>query len=219
MNARRRIEKWFHELEADHQMKREDVCFLMVQARHLIEMANDLENYRVVAFYADWTVHSTIERSPVCFEVLRDVTKAIVENFNPTRPDFTREISRIIGIPQLRTELRNLFRENGLPTIIFDYRDNWKSFVAALLWFLEGQPIGFPEKPTKRSEKMRNEILALQRPNNLFVEALAIVSHENTYHWLLAVSGDKNLSMTGPVEIAEGEDAFLFPSKTVSRGT
>jgi hypothetical protein len=57
MNARYRIDKWFERLrEPEEKMKREDVCFLMVQARHLIEASNRRERFRVAEFYADWTV-------------------------------------------------------------------------------------------------------------------------------------------------------------------
>lgn len=219
MNARYRVEEWFRRLgQPGERMNREDVCFLMVQARHLIEAADTPERYRVVAFYADWTVHSALDRSVVCFEVLRDVTRVLAENFNPTRPDITREISRIIGFPQLRSELMNLFRDNGLPTILFDYRENWSNFVMFLLWFLAGQPIGFPDNPTDRSKKIRDEILVLRSPHNMSVEAIAVVNHEGIYHWLLAVSGDKDIRMMGPVELAEPNDAFSIPPQTGDLG-
>lgn len=218
MNARYRIEEWFHRVEqSGERMNREDVCFLMVQARHLIEGASTPEKYRVAAFYADWIVHSALDRSPVCFEVLRDITRVLAENFKPTRPDITREISRIIGFPLLRSELTNLFRDNELPIIIFDYRENWSSFVMFLLWFLADQTISFPENPTGRAKKIRDEIQMLQKPHNISAEALTVVvNHEGVYHWLLAVSGDKKFSIIGQVEIAETADAFTTPPQTGS---
>ncbi len=215
MNARYRIEEWFHRLEqSDARMNREDVCFLMVQARHLIETADAPERYYVAAFYADWIVHSTLDRSIVCFEVLRDITRVLAENFNPTRTDITREISRIIGFPRLRSELMNLFHDNGLPIILFDYRENWRDFVMFLLWFLNGQQIGFPKNPKGPAKKIRDEMLALQRPHNISVEALAVVNHEDVYYWQLRVSGNKKFTMMGQVEIAEAADAFSTPPQT-----
>jgi hypothetical protein len=212
MNAAYRIEEWFHRIEkSSAQMNREDVCFLMVQIRHLIEAAGKPERYRVASLYADWTVHSALDRSSVCFEVLRDITRLLAENFNQTRPDVTREISRIIGFPQLRSELLALFKNSGLPTILFDYRENWENFVIFLLWFLADQPISFPSKPTGRSKKIRSEIFALRRPHRISVEALAIVNHGGVYHWLLEVSGDKNVKMMGQIEIAEAKEAFSPP--------
>jgi len=212
MNARYRIEEWFHRLEqSDGRMNREDICFLMMQTRHLIETTDAPKRYYVASFYADWIVHSTLDRSIVCFEVLRDITRVLAENFNPTRTDITREISRTIGFPQLRSELINLFRDNGLPTIVFDYYENWHDFVAFLLWFLNGQLIGFPKNPKGQAKKIRDEMLAFQRPHNIAVEALAIVNHEGVYYWQLRVSGNKEFTMMGQVEIAEASDAFFTP--------
>ena len=212
MNAHYRIEEWFNSLaQRGGSMNREDICFLMVQARHLIEIADTPEQYRVVAFYADWIVHSALDRSIICFEMLRDITRLLAENTNPTRPDITREISRIIGFPQLRSELISLFRKNGLSIILFDYRKNWRSFVEFLLWFLNGQPIGFPEKLNSQTKKIRDEMLTLKMPYNLSVEALAVVNYNGVYHWALYVSGDKEITMMGQVEIAEAEDAFTAP--------
>jgi hypothetical protein len=107
-----------------------------------------------------------------------------------------------------------LFRENELPTIIFDYYENWRNFVTFLLWFLAGQPIGFPDNPKGSAKKIQDEMLALPRPNNISVEALAVVNHESVYHWLLVISGDKKVRFVGQVEIAETEDAFFSPPRT-----
>ncbi|MBN1152967.1 MAG: hypothetical protein JXA58_07140 [Dehalococcoidia bacterium] len=193
---------------------REDACFLMVQVRHLIETADHPENFRVAAFYADWTVHSMLDSSPVCFEVLRDITRVLAENFNPTRRDFTTEVSRIIGFPKLRSELTELFRISGLPTVLFDYQENWRSFLGFLTWFLAGQPIRFPARPKGRAKQIRDEMLALKRPNNIIVEALAVVSLEGVPHWQLQVHGDKQFNVMGLIEMAEPVDAFVPPPQT-----
>ncbi len=218
MNAQYRIQQWFEGLESGRQMSREDVCFLMVQSRHLIDTAENPLDYRVVAFYADWTVHTAIDRSPVCFEVLRDITFAVAANMNPTRPDFTREISRLIGFPRLRAELKQLFGAYHLPTIIFDYRDNWRGFVQFLLWFVAGQPIMFPDTSKGKAKEIQDEILATYRPHNVYVSALAIVENNGVYNWMLQLRGDKDLRMIGQVEVAEEHDAFLPPPTVTPEG-
>jgi hypothetical protein len=215
MNARYRIDEWFHKLEqTGKQMQREDVCFLMVQARHLIEKTSSNERYRLVTFYADWTVHPALDRSSVCFEVLRDITKILAENFNQTKPDITREISTVIGFPKLRSELTNLFRDNNLPIILFEYLENWKGFVIFLLWFIAGQPIRFPTNLKGRAKDVKEEMLKLQRPHNIAVETLAVVEYRGAYHWKIEISGDKEITIIGQVEIAEDEANFLSPPQT-----
>lgn len=212
MNATYRINQWFARLEQPgERMKREDLCFLMVQARHLIERADAPDHYRAAGFYADWVVHTALDRSVVSFEMLRDITSLLVSNLNPTSPQLTREISRLIGLPRLRAELIRLFSENRLPTVVFDYYDNWKGFVSFLLWFIAGQPIRFPTKLTGPALRIRNDVSATERPYNLAVEALTIVDHNGAYHWGLQTSGDKPVTIMGQVELAEGQDLFAKP--------
>ena len=210
MRARDRIDSWFQRLNATASMAREDVCFLMVQSRHLIEVSGDAAAYRTVSFYADWVVHSALDRSPVCLEVLRDITAVIAANFNPTG-NVTAEVSSVIGLPRLRAELTRLFQGNDLPIVIFRFRENWKGFVAALLWFIEGQPIGFPEPLRGKAKEIHAEMLALPRPRDFYVETLAVVTHNNAYHWLLQLGGEKAFSMMGQMELAEPEERFDPP--------
>ena len=212
MNAQYRIKEWFHRIEQpSEKMKREDVCFIMVQARHLIEMSNTPARYRTASFYADWIVHSALDRSVVCFEVLRDITRVLAENFDQTKPDVTREISQVIGFPKLRSDLMNLFRDNGLSIALFEYLENWNGFLMFLLWFLADQPISFPQIPRSQAKTIREEMLALQRPHNIAVESLAVVNHQGVYHWLLKISGDKEITIIGQVELAEAANAFSIP--------
>ena len=210
MEARNRIEEWFHRLEQPgERMKREDVSFIMVQVRHLIEKSKTPEKYLIANFYADWTVHTMLDRSIVCFEILKDITKVISDNFNKEKVDINREISKIIGLPKLRLELMNLFRNNKLPVILFEYLVNWQNFVMFLLWFIEGQVIKFPVNHSNKSNKIRNEMIAIKRPHNIAVESLTIINYQGVYHWLLDVSGEKKIKMLGQVEMAEEPNKFI----------
>jgi hypothetical protein len=227
MNARYRIEQWFRRIEQPGEgMNREDVCFLMVQARHLIETSATPDRYRVATFYTDWTVHTALDRSVICFEVLRDITRVIANNINPTSPNITKDISQVIGFPQLRSDLMSLFRDNGLPVILFEYFENWRNFVMCLLWFLAGQPIQFPQNLNSRARRIRDEMLAIPTPHNLRVEALTIIIHEDmfhhqkdVYHWMLQVSGDKEINMLGQVELGETGEAFSPPPPSARAGS
>lgn len=212
MNARYRIEQWFERLrQPGGKMTREDVCFLMVQTRHLIEASGTPDKYRLAAFYADWTVHAALDRSPVCFEILRDITRVIAQNWGPTSPQTPSQVSGVIGLPRLRAELMTLFRENDLPVTVFEYYENWKGFGMFLLWHLAGQPIGWPADPKGRAKAIREEMLALPRPHNISAETLAVVDHEGKYHWMLEVSGDKTFTIVGGLDAIEGPEAFAAP--------
>lgn len=203
--AQRRIEDWLSRLrESNGQMAREDVCFLMVQARHLVEASGTSSDFRAVAFFADWTVHSLLERTKGGFEVLHEITRILARNWSRGQEDVVTEVSRVIGFGRLRREMLALFRRFELPTVLFEVPENWLSVCGFLLWHLEGQRIEFPKKPTGWIAQTKAALLALSRPHDFAVDSLEIVRHENRPHWLLQVSGEKRFQIMGPMEFGAG---------------
>ena len=210
-----RIQSWFERLgQNDGQMAREDACFLMVQARHLVEARPDPSPSRVVGFYADWTVHTKLDRSVVCLEILRDITRVLADNFSTTHTDVTLEVSRVIGLHLLRSQLVALFKASGLPTAVFEYRVNWIGFVGFLLWLLEGQPIEFPAKRGNQVEAIYQEALQAGAPSGIVVEGLEIVRVGEKAHWMLHVGGKKRVRMVGQIGLADDPTSFLAPPTT-----
>jgi hypothetical protein len=57
----------------------------------------------------------------------------------------------------------------------------------------------------------RDEARGLPRPHGILVEELPNVDFEGVISWSLAVSGDKRITVTGPVEVAEPDSAFKDP--------
>lgn len=201
--AQRRIEDWLSRLrESNGQMAREDVCFLMVQARQLVEASGTGSDFSVVSFFADWTVHSRLDRNRGGFAVLQEITRILARNWSRGQEDVVTGVSKVIGFGRLRREMLALFRGFDLPTVLFEAHENWLSVCGFLLWHLEGQPIAFPEKPTGWIGQAKASLLALSRPRDLAVDSLEIVRHENRPHWLLQVSGSKRFRIMGPMELS-----------------
>lgn len=212
MTTVERIQEYFHKLsERRAVMEREDACFLMVQARHLVEESDNPEEYRSVRFYGDWVVHPELIRSKVCLETLKDITRALADNWNPTSPDVTTQVSRIIGIPTLRKELMTLFQKNKLPLQLFEYFKNWQGFIGFLTWLLMNKPIGFAKDLPKWALDIRDEMIAMQKPANYWVERLMIVNIQDRPHWLLKLNGEKQLTMVGLLDLGEQPQVFRSP--------
>lgn len=212
IDARHRISQWFDQLaQTDQCMKRQDVCFLMVQTRHLIEAAGKPSDSRIVAFYADWVVHTSLDRSTVCFETLKNLTSELAKNFKPTSPTLTSQISSVIGFPRLRAELTQLFACSGLPTVVFDSFTNWQGFLSFLLWLISGQPVQFPKDAKGSAKKLRDEILATNRPHDILVESIAVEYFDDAYHWKLRVSGQKGITIIGRIDPGEPQANFSSP--------
>jgi len=195
MTTQDRIKNWLDRVsQLDGVMEREDMCFLMVQARHLLEESPKREEYKVVEFYSDWMVHTKLDRSEVSMSILRDITKVIVKNWNPTSGNTVNEVSQVIGMFKLRTELIKLFKEYSLPTAIFEIEENWKNLAGFLAYFLVNKPVSFPQENPIKKTKLRmiwEEMIAFKKPANFWIENLVIISVDDIPHWCVELGGDK----------------------------
>lgn len=193
MTTQDRIKKWLERVSKNSYMEREDICFLMVQARHLIE--NSKRNkYPTVEFYSDWMVHTKLDRSEVSLLVLQNITKVISENWSRPDQNIVDEVSKVIGLSNLRSELVILFQENELPVELFSIYKNWEDIVGLLIYFLINKPLIFPEEEKVRSKglkKIIREILNLEKPANFWIENLTMIAIKDVPHWCLELGGDK----------------------------
>ena len=195
MTTQDRIKNWLDRVsQPDGVMEREDMCFLMVQARHLLEESPKREEYKVVEFYSDWMVHTKLDRSEVSMSILRDITKVIVKNWNPTSGNTVNEVSQVIGMFKLRTELIKLFKEYSLPTAIFEIEENWKNLAGFLAYFLVNKPVSFPQENPIKKTRLRmiwEEMIAFKKPANFWIENLVIISVDDIPRWCVELGGDK----------------------------
>ena len=195
MTTQDRIKNWLDRVsQPDGLMEREDICFLMVQARHLLEESPQRKEYKVIEFYCDWMVHSKLDRSEVSVLILRDITKVIAKNWNPTSNYTVNEVSKVIGLFKLRTELIKLFKEYNLPVTIFDIEENWKNLVGFLTYFLANKLVSFPQENPIKKTKLRmiwEEMIAFDKPANFWIENLTIIGIDDIPHWCVELGGDK----------------------------
>ena len=137
------IKDWL-DRASERGMEREDIVFLMVQVRHLIEGQHDISDYRVTELYCNWMVHTNLYTSDGGLIILRDLTNTLVENWSKTKETMTEEMSSVFGLSNLRTELIKLFAEHSIPTTIFSEYENWKNLVSFNL-LLKGKAYPFTE--------------------------------------------------------------------------
>lgn len=203
MTTKDRIQKWLHKVgERDSIMEQEDACFLMIQVRHLIEESANPNQYQLAKFYGDWVAHTKLDKSKMGGEILRDITKVFSENWGITKKDITIEISNVIGLSILRSQLIEVFNANGLPVQIFDIPENWRNVAGLIGSFLIDKPILFPKNNEisrhASLHKIHKQMMAIQKPANFWVESLKIVEDKEGYpHWYVQLGGDKSVSIMG----------------------
>ncbi|MCC6323807.1 hypothetical protein IT400_03375 [Candidatus Nomurabacteria bacterium] len=194
MTAKDHIKEWLNIVsEKGGYIEKQDIVFLMVQARHLIENHQHISKYRTIEFYSNWIVHTHLDRpSEISLSIFRDITKTLSANWNPTSPDMVSQISKIIGLSNLRSELTLLFQENELPLELFNIYENWKNITTFLLYFLQNKPLIFPKNTKNKFNIFIEEIMNLKKPADFWIKNLSIIGINNRPHWCFELGGEKN---------------------------
>lgn len=134
-------------------MEKEDVVFLMVQVRHLIEGKHNISDYRVTELYCNWMVHTALFSSDGDLLIIKELTNALVRGWTKSEK-LVQETSNVFGLSNLRTELTKLFYEHSIPTILFDDYENWKNLAGFLIYYLRGKPIHLPSKENIKKQRL-----------------------------------------------------------------
>lgn len=184
-------------------MEREDIIFLIVQVRHLIEGKHNISDYRAAELYCNWIVHTNLYSSDGGLFIIRDLMKVLANNWSKTKETVAEEISKVFGLSNLRLELTKLFKDHSIPTIIFSEDDNWKNMVGFLIYYLRGKPIHFPNGSKVKKQHLKDliyEIKNIEKPVDFYIKNVLIVGNK-TPLWCIELGGGKNTRILSPIEI------------------
>jgi hypothetical protein len=193
MTSAQNITDWIKRA-AESGMEREDVVFLMVEIRHLIEGQPDISEYRVTELYCNWVVHTNLFSSDGGLIIIRELTKSLAENWSKNNENLVHEMSNVFGLSSLRTELIKLFEKHSIPSIIFTEYENWENVVGFLTYYLKGKPINLPSKKSVKKQRLKElieEIESIKKPADFFIKKVSIVGNGSPF-WCIELGGEKN---------------------------
>jgi hypothetical protein len=104
----------------------EDLLFLLVKMRKLLERKELKRDYPALLFYCDWSVHAVMDRQGAK-DMLRQVDELIDRYLDGNR-DTLREVAALLSLAGLRTEIRRFCGHFGLPPYVVAYDDTWNRF-------------------------------------------------------------------------------------------
>lgn len=124
-------------------MNREEVVYLIVQIRKLIESNNTANSYKTAWFFCNWALHPLKEHGHDDLKELFDKLyleckneiNGIIDNTK------TNNIFSFLEFKLLKNDIVRLFKESCINTNIITDNKIWKSFILNLAYELEGQPI------------------------------------------------------------------------------
>jgi hypothetical protein len=140
-----------------------DIVNLMTQTRRLLEIEDKKKQYSILNFYCNWSVHSKLDGSSICYEILEKLSDMLIAYDN--RSDMILNVNEILSIPKLKKEFIQLFQDNNLSLIPFQIKENWKNIFMLVASNLIERPIEFPElidlnkKRYKKAKKIYDSII------------------------------------------------------------
>lgn len=135
------VEKLDKFLKQETLLKEEyGVVYLMVELRKLLEWDNLSNEYPLVRFHADWTVH--IKKDKIT-AIMKKIMEKIDNSLSPYPKDGNMDF---LLMPEFRTELIKLLNKYNLPDSFLKSEKGWLDFVMAVIQVLADQPIINPSK-------------------------------------------------------------------------
>lgn len=104
----------------------EDLLFLLVKMRKLLERKELKRDYPVLLFYCDWSVHAVMDRHGAR-DMVRRVDELIDRYLDGNR-DTLREVAALLSLDGLRSEIRRFCGQFGLPPYVVTDDDTWNRF-------------------------------------------------------------------------------------------
>jgi|WetSurMetagenome_2_1015567.scaffolds.fasta_scaffold91302_1 hypothetical protein len=130
-----------------------DIVNLMSQTRRLLEIEDKKKQYLILNFYCNWSVHSKLDGSSICYEILENLSEMLISYDNKT--DMTLNVNKILSVPNLKKEFIQLFRAFNLPVIHFQIKENWKGIFMLIASNLIDRPIEFPALSVLSNKKYK----------------------------------------------------------------
>lgn len=140
MPAARRLQALFDQILDCNQASRSDCLRMFILSRELAEACDTLDSYPTVRFFADWSLHSKLNRRSA-HRLLSQIAHIVDSNRDSNPSDLVVEISRALSISNLRTELEMLYRTANLPVFMLDQPEPWIQCAGWLLQDLIDKPV------------------------------------------------------------------------------
>lgn len=123
------------------QASENDQLALMVWVRHLLELNNLPNNFKVLWLYCNWILHPNVNQKQEHGKIIEKITDAILKMDHQGPPIGGKAIAKALLFEQLRDDFQRVFQQFGLPTQIFSNKKNWLSFLIGLITLLLEKPI------------------------------------------------------------------------------
>ena len=223
MKCVRELNQLIEELPKRGSLSQDDVNSILLRIRQLFEINRKAKNqFPLLNLFCNWVVHTSLRDSNTIYRFLVDISKSISaaihlpngEDAGEATQQFINHAGNLLQIPQLRRDVREVLRQQGVAIYLTDRKEWWDAFVLLLLREISEKPLEFPPevvdgtKENKKASKFFNELKALpDMYDRDKVIRLDIFEKEGKYYIRLESVG--RLQYVVQLQGREGREAFV----------
>ncbi len=150
------IEKMGNTASKKEALGEEDVRTLMILARKLLDLMPKLNTqFLIIRLFANWAVHVEITRSNTGLRILSAINDALITYKSADTNTLCTGISKEIGFPALRKELKQFLGHFHIVDVIASEDRVWAVFVTHLIEIIRDVPLSFPPISTLDKKKRK----------------------------------------------------------------
>ena len=150
------IEKMGNIASKKDALKEEDVRTLMILARKLLDLVPKLNTqFLIIRLFANWAVHVEITQSNTGLRILSAINDALVTYKSADTDTLCSGLSKEIGFPALRKELKQFVDHFHIVDVIVSEDRVWAVFVIHLIEIVRDIPLSFPKISTLDNKKRK----------------------------------------------------------------
>lgn len=154
------------------------VLVILTLFRQHLEANSLIKKYPVLFFYCNWNVHPSLDRG-----IVQDFLGRISNVINNDKAGHPADrISEILSMSHMRNDIRQILKQEGFESGIFEIEENWIIFTELMFQFLLNKPL--------YRKKESNFLNA--------VESLELYNNNGKLFWSIKVSPN-NREFIGPV--------------------
>lgn len=112
--------------------------YMFTQIRCLLEYKRSGYRFPTLMLYANWIVHSKLDRDQVGAGLLMRIVQVLRENLESDK-DVAQKVSAEFGVEKVKDELKTLFAENGINPLLVG--EKWREVIGQILRLVVSKPI------------------------------------------------------------------------------
>lgn len=164
------VSKLNAEFEQGITTERQEVVYLLVEARKLLENGQQLKRFPALSLCVDWAVHPALDRKPA-LAILNhfDVYEAEFRKSGVTMKEFDlKPLIEFLALSSFRKEFTAALREQGVDTAAIESDEHWRCFVLHYTGVIQDCPLQAVDASGRIVVAVTAQAWPLEMANNIF---------------------------------------------------